>query len=87
LKYKESDDSPNFFVKLIANLVEWSKWDVNTIMDMPFTPTMLIVNAVISEQQKNQEKQELDSGDKQNIFADIGKLQSLDKYYEADTDG
>ena len=51
---------------------------------MPFTPTMLIVNAVISEQQKNQEEQELDSGDKQNIFADIGKLKSLDKYYESD---
>tara|TARA_Y100000034_G_scaffold132434_1_gene195409 strand:- start:353 stop:577 length:225 start_codon:yes stop_codon:yes gene_type:complete len=73
-------------VKLIANLVEWSKWDVNTIMDMPFTPTMLIVNAVISEQQKNQENRDLDSGDKQNIFADIGKLKGpdLDKYYESD---
>ena len=53
---------------------------------MPFTPTMLIVNAVISEQQKNQENRDLDSGDKQNIFADIGKLKvaDLDKYYESD---
>ena len=73
-------------MKLIANLVEWSKWDVNTIMDMPFTPTMLIVNAVISEQQKNQENRDLDSGDKQIIYADIGKLKEpdLEKYYESD---
>lgn len=84
MKYKESDDSPNFFVKLIANLVEWSKWDVNTIMDMPFTPTMLIVNAVISEQQKNQENKASDDKDENDIFSEIRTMSSLDNYYKAD---
>ena len=84
MKYKESDDSPNFFVKLIANLVEWSKWDVNTIMDMPFTPTMLIVNAVISEQQKNQENKASDDKDENDIFSEIRTMSSLDNYYKSD---
>ena len=71
-------------MKLIANLVEWSKWDVNTIMDMPFTPTMLIVNAVISEQQKNEEKRVSDDKDQNDIFSEIRTMNSLDNYYKSD---
>ena len=73
-------------MKLIANLVEWSKWDLDTIMDMPFTPTMLIVNAVISEQQKkdsedNNRPEGPKSGD---AFNTLNTLHNIENYHKAE---
>ena len=50
---------------------------------MPFTPTMLIVNAVINEQQKNEEEQKSENNDNgQNLFTKFTRTNLSDKHYE-----
>jgi len=46
-------DPTNFLVNLISNVVEWSKWDLDTILNTPFTPMMLIVNSVLKQRDKD----------------------------------
>ena len=45
----DQHDNTNFLVNLISNVVEWSKWDLDTILNTPFTPMMLIVNSVLKQ--------------------------------------
>jgi hypothetical protein len=54
-------------------------------MDMPFTPTMLIVNAVINEQQRKDEEDKTGAPTAQNndVFSSMNTL-NLDKFYDAD---
>ena len=46
-------DPTNFLVNLVSNVVEWSKWDLDTILNTPFTPMMLIVNSVLKQRDQD----------------------------------
>ena len=50
----DQHDNTNFLVNLISNVVEWSKWDLDTILNTPFTPMMLIVNSVLKQRKDDQ---------------------------------
>ena len=45
-------DPTNILVNIVSNVVEWRKWDLDTILNTPFTPMMLIVNSVLKQRDK-----------------------------------
>ena len=51
-------DKSNFLVNLISNVVEWSKWDLDKILDMPFTPMMIVVNSVLKQRAEKEAEDE-----------------------------
>jgi len=51
-------DKTNFLVNLISNVVEWSKWDLDKILDMPFTPMMIVVNSVLKQRADKENEDE-----------------------------
>lgn len=51
-------DKSNFLVNLISNVVEWSKWDLDKILDMPFTPMMIVVNSVLKQRSEKEAEDE-----------------------------
>ena len=62
LRPEDPEDNKNSLVKLIANVVEWGKWDVNMVLDSPFVPLMVIVDAVLEQQKKASDEAERNVG-------------------------
>jgi len=53
---------------MVANILEWTKWDLKKIKNQPFRPMMMLMKLV--NQQKEEFERELeaeDSGDKQDL--------------------
>lgn len=41
--------------RIIGNIMEWTKWDLDKILDSPFIPLLTVINTVTERQAKQEE--------------------------------
>ncbi|MBN86478.1 MAG: hypothetical protein CL885_03035 [Dehalococcoidia bacterium] len=80
LEPENPEDANNSLVKLIANVVEWGKWDINTVLDSPFVPMMMVVDAVIEQQKLAAEE----SKEQSNLISSRNEPTPLDDNFARD---